>query len=246
MLFKLFVFFQALSLLPLVLATQPGTKPVYLSNQALAIENSPPDFGNHFAVLNLDLIDAIVANVNTTDEGKKWINNTARWIDAVHKQNPALLNVFTRIYFSTSQRPEVGPDTPFASVVEGLGNLTESSAKSHIYTAFKTEDDDVVVPKTRYYAGAGNSIEEILNSQKIETVILSGIRTSGVVLATALRLFDLDYNVYVISNNTIEPGPTGEKIQHSILYDIFPKVPVKVITIEEALAGLKTSGSSVV
>ncbi|KAK1148071.1 hypothetical protein N8T08_010706 [Aspergillus melleus] len=242
MLFRLLMLCRALLLLPLVLAAQPGTKPVYLSNQALAVENSPPDFGNHFAVLNLDLIDAIVANVNTTDEGKKWINNTAKWIDVVHKQTPQLLNIFTRIYFSTSQRPEVGPDTPFASVAKGLGNLTESSPKSHIYKAFKTQDDDAVVPKTRYYAGAGNSIEEILNSQKIDTVILSGIRTSGVVLATALRLFDLDYNVYVISNNTIEPGPSGEKIQHSILYDIFPKIPVKVITIEEALAGLKPLG----
>ena len=82
MLFRLFILCRALLLLPLVLAAQPGTKPVYLSNQALAVENSPPDFGNHFAVLNLDLINAIVANVNTTDEGKKWINNTAKWIDA--------------------------------------------------------------------------------------------------------------------------------------------------------------------
>ncbi|KAI9038128.1 Isochorismatase hydrolase [Aspergillus affinis] len=245
MVLRLSMLFRALSLLPLALAAQPGTQPVYLLNQASTVETSPRKFGTHFAVLNLDLIDAVVANVNTTDEGKKWIKNTASWIDAVHEHIPQPLNIFTRIYFSTSQRPEVGPDTPFASVAKGLGNLTESSAKSRIYKAFKTEDDDVVVPKTRYYAGAGNSIEEILNSQKIDTVILSGIRTSGVILATALRLFDLDYNVYVISNNTIEPDPSGEKIQHSILYDIFPKIPVKVITIEEALAGLKASGSSV-
>lgn len=46
---------------------------------------------------------------------------------------------------------------------------------------------------------------------------------------------------YVISNNTIEPDPSGEKIQQSILYDIFPKIPVKVITLEEALEGLKAS-----
>ncbi|PLB53941.1 Isochorismatase hydrolase [Aspergillus steynii IBT 23096] len=231
----------AVSLLPLAQCTHQGTKPIYLSNQVPIAPKSVPNFGSNYAVLNLDLIDAIVANVNTTDEGKKWIENTATWIDAVHDQNPPPLNIFTRIYFSTSQLPEVGPDTPFASVAKGLGNLTESSAKSQIYKAFKTEDEDVVVPKTRYYAGAGNSIEEILNSQGVDTVVLSGIRTSGVILATALRLFDLDYNVYVISNNTIEPDPSGDKIQNSILYDIFPKIPVKVITLEEALEGLKAS-----
>lgn len=59
-------------------------------------------------------------------------------------------------------------------MAEKLGNITESSAKSQVYQAFKTEDQDVVVPKTRYYAGAGNSIEEILNSQGVDTVVLVG------------------------------------------------------------------------
>ena len=35
----------------------------------------------------------------------------------------------------------------------------------------------------------------VLNAQQIDTVVLSGIRTSGVILSTAYRLFDLDYNV---------------------------------------------------
>ncbi|KAI9035566.1 uncharacterized protein KD926_003226 [Aspergillus affinis] len=167
-------------------------------------------------------------------------------MNSVHKQDPPPLTIFTRIYFSTSQFPEVSPDTPFASVAKGLGNLRESSEESQIYHAFKTEDDNTVAPKTRYYAEAGNSIEEILNSQKIDTVILFGIRTSGVILATALRLFDLDYNMYIISNNTIEPSPLAESIQHSILYDIFPKIPVRVITIKEALEGLlDTQGHAV-
>lgn len=55
--------------------------------------------------------------------------------------------------------------------------------------------NDVVLQKTRYYAGAGNSLEEILRTQEIDTVVLSGIRTSGVIISTAYRLFDLDYNV---------------------------------------------------
>jgi len=45
------------------------------------------------------------------------------------------------------------------------------------------------------YAGAGNGLEEILRAQQIDTVIMSGIRTSGVILSTAYRLFDLDYKV---------------------------------------------------
>jgi nicotinamidase-related amidase len=38
-------------------------------------------------------------------------------------------------------------------------------------------------------------LEEILRAQKIKTVVISGVRTSGVVLSTVYRLFDLDYKM---------------------------------------------------
>jgi nicotinamidase-related amidase len=55
----------------------------------------------------------------------------------------------------------------------------------------------VVLQKKRYYASTSNPLEEIYGAQSIDTVILSGIRTSGIILCTAYRLFDLDYNVKV-------------------------------------------------
>jgi nicotinamidase-related amidase len=76
-----------------------------------------------------------------------------------------------------------------------LGN--SSDPLTEIYPSFHVNETagDVVLAKTRYYAGAGNPLEEILRAQQIDTVILSGIRTSGVIISTAQRLFDLDYKV---------------------------------------------------
>lgn len=91
----------------------------------------------------------------------------------MHQQSPPPLSIFTRIYFSTSQRPEVGPNTPFLAVVEPFGNVTANDAITDIYHAFKPlRNWDVVLQKVRYYAGAGNALEEILSSQGIDTVIL--------------------------------------------------------------------------
>lgn len=39
-------------------------------------------FGRHYAVLNLDMINGLVAGVEDSPEGQKWIKNTADWIDA--------------------------------------------------------------------------------------------------------------------------------------------------------------------
>ena len=57
---------------------------------------------------------------------------------------------------------------------------------------------DIILGKTRYYAGDGNALEEILRAQKIKTVVISGVRTSGVVLSTVYRLFDLDYTAAIV------------------------------------------------
>jgi len=47
---------------------------------------------------------------------------------------------------------------------------------------------------------------------------------------------------YVIANNTIEQAPNNPDINTNILAGILPKLPVNVITIEQALAALKRSG----
>lgn len=91
----------------------------------------------------------------------------------VHRQSPPPLSIFTRIYFSNELRPEIAPDIAFAKAVAALGNATESSPQGQLYPAFKPLDNyDVVMKKTRYYAGSGNAMEQILSTQKIDTVIL--------------------------------------------------------------------------
>lgn len=239
--------FLSASLALLGAVSSQSTAPGYASNVPSTVTNASFSFGQHYAVLNLDLIEGIVSSINTTAAGKEFIKNTKTWIDAVHQQTPAPISLWTRIYFSNSQQPEIGPNSPFRKVAGALpDNGTESSPATQIYHAFTPLPDyDVILRKSRYYAGDGNSLEEILSSQGIDTVILSGIRTSGVILSTAYRLFDLNYNVYVISNNTIESAPDTPGIDAAILEGILPKLPANVITIEQALSALGRSGPAI-
>ncbi|KAI7679708.1 hypothetical protein KC353_g22207, partial [Hortaea werneckii] len=195
-----------------------------------------------------------------------WINATSCWIDAVHAQQPPPLSIWTRIYFTNPSQPELGPSTPFRQIGGALGASNDSN--TFIYPAFDVDEGagDAVLAKTRYYAGFGNSLEEILRAQQIDTVILSGIRTTGVIVNTAYRLFNLDYNPlgggkmlrpavvankggkpsgYIIANNTIETPPDDPAINYNLLAGALPKVPVNVITLDQALAALERSGPAV-
>jgi nicotinamidase-related amidase len=162
---------------------------------AQEVADEPVSFGKNYAVLNLDLINAIVTPIAATPEGRTFIKNTAKWIDAVHDVEPAPLSIFTRIYFSNELKPELKANSGFAELVEGI--TTEDDNSTAIYPGFEVKQDigDIVLRKTRYYAGDGNALEEVLRAQKIKTVIISGVRTSGVVLSTVYRLFDLDYKM---------------------------------------------------
>ncbi|OQO09582.1 hypothetical protein B0A48_04984 [Cryoendolithus antarcticus] len=241
------------SLTSTALAQNASTTPGY-DNYPTAIASTLPansnfTFGRHYALLNLDLINALVGSVAPSPAGQAFINNTATFINAAHALNPPPLQIFTRIYFANARKPEVNPNGGFATVAASTGNalVGANSTGSMVYPAFTVDAaaGDLTLQKTRYYAGAGNALEQILESQGIDTVVLSGIRTSGVILSTAYRLFDLDYKVYVIANNTIETPPDTPGINAAILEGVLPKLPANVITIEQALGALKRSGPAV-
>ncbi|KAF2168671.1 hypothetical protein M409DRAFT_65543 [Zasmidium cellare ATCC 36951] len=215
-----------------------------------ANESSKLSFGKYYVVLNLDVENGAVIPYENNTAGKAWISNLACWIHAVHRQSPPPLSIYTAVAYVNSHKLELGVQSgeavPFVrnGAPELFGAADTKTTK--IYERFYVNETagDVVLPKARFYAGAGNQLEEILRAQKIDTVVLSGIATSGVVLATALRLFDLDYNVYVVLNNTFQAGAktSNQEVNEVILTGILPLLPVKVITLEQAVDALGRSG----
>ena len=61
-----------------------------------------------------------------------------------------------------------------------------------IYAAVAPEDGDIVITKSRVNAFAGTDLELVLRATDINTLVLFGIATSGVVLSTTLHAADAD------------------------------------------------------
>ncbi len=120
---------------------------------SISPSNTSLSFGQRYAVLNLDMISALVAPLNGTTAGQQWINATSTWIGAIHSLNPQPLTIFSRIYFAAPFQPELGVGVPFSNVAGGLVNVTEASAQGKVYSAFAPSGEDVQLAKTRYYAG---------------------------------------------------------------------------------------------
>ena len=64
-----------------------------------------------------------------------------------------------------------------------------------------------MITKHRVSAFAGTDLEMILHANDIDTLVLSGIATSGVVLSTLLEASDVDFRLAVIKDCCADLDP---------------------------------------
>jgi nicotinamidase-related amidase len=96
------------------------------------------------------------------------------------------------------------------------------------------QDDEVVIIKHRISAFAGTDLAMILRANEIDTVILWGISTSGVVLSTLVDAADADYRVSVIGDCCTDL----DSALHDCLIQRFFPVRGRVLSTEEFIAAL--------
>ncbi|KAJ5702989.1 cysteine hydrolase family protein [Penicillium malachiteum] len=202
------------------------------------------DFGQHFAVLNLDWMSILMDAVQDTDEGMAMCQSCIRWNDAVHQQKPRPLTIFSTLAFNRG-KPEADANTPFDQLIAPFGDFETGSVDVQIDPRFTIDEEDVILHKTRLSATTGDSLEQILKAQRIDTVIISGLTLSGVVMSTIYRLFDLDYHIYVIADNVIELPVDQTRMFSTVLLDqLIPKMKLNVISLDQALSALERSHQS--
>ena len=74
--------------------------------------------------------------------------------------------------------------------------------------------------KSRISAFAGTDLDLLLRAQGIDTLVLLGVATSGVVLSTFLVAFDADYEVLVIKDCCAD---LEEELHQILLEKHFPR-----------------------
>lgn len=118
--------------------------------------------------------------------------------------------------------PEVGARHPLFSAIKNSEQHQKlfQGALGAIHPSLAPQEDDIVITKHRVDAFNGTDLEMILRANEIDTLILFGIATSGVVLSTALHAADADYRVVVIKDCCADLDPE----LHACLVDkVFPR-----------------------
>ncbi len=88
-----------------------------------------------------------------------------------------------------------------------------------IHPALGPEPADIVVTKHRVSAFTGTDLEMLLRAGEIDTLVMFGIATSGVVLSTLLDAFDFDFRVLVIADCCAD---RDAELHSTLLGKLFP------------------------
>ena len=124
----------------------------------------------------------------------------ANWVRARDAARTAGIPViYVRIAFRKGY-PEVALRNELLGPIVASGGLGEADTASAIHSLVATGPDDIVVTKRRVSGFAGSDLDVILRGLGVETVVLAGLVTSGVVLSTLVEAVDRDFRVVVLSD----------------------------------------------
>ncbi len=129
--------------------------------------------------------------------------------------------------------PEVSPRNRAFSRISGSGAFT-GGAHSEIHPAVMPQPGDLIVTKRRVSAFTGSDLDVVLRAGGIESLVLTGISTSGVVLSTLRQAADLDFDVIVLSDGCAD---ADDEVHRVLTEKIFPR-QAEVLTVGEWTSSL--------
>ena len=146
---------------------------------------------------------------------------------------------YVRVAFDDADLETIPPTSRMGARVrtspEALHNDSPGTA---VHDRVAPEPDDIIVRKVRVGAFSTTDLDAQLRERGVDTLILAGISTSGVVLSTVRDASDRDYRVLVVSDATADPEPDV----HAFLTErIFPR-QADVVTVAELEGLLSDAG----
>jgi nicotinamidase-related amidase len=130
--------------------------------------------------------------------------------------------------------PEISERNAVFSSLKAAGLLATGDPTGEIYPDLAPQPGDVVVTKQRVSAFTGTNLDMILRSNNIDTLLLTGILTQGVVLSTLRHAADMDYRAIVIADGCSDNDP---EVQRVLMEKIFP-FQARIATVEECIGAI--------
>jgi nicotinamidase-related amidase len=127
---------------------------------------------------------------------------------------------YVRVAFTEEDWAAVPAANPIFARAAQDRTMHHEDPATAIHDSLAPQPGDIVVRKTRVGAMSTTDLDRQLRDRGINTLVLAGISTSGVVLATVVEAADRDYRLYVLADGTEDPDAQTRDV---LLGKVFPR-----------------------
>ena len=166
------------------------------------------------------------------------IKSAVRAIDIARRAGAHVGSV--HMAFTADELVAVPASSCLAAGVAAAGAaLLVGSSATTVYPKVAPLPGDIVVRKTRIGAFHGSDLNDRLRERGVDTVVLAGVQTSGVVLTAVREAADRDYRIIIVADACADPD---RDLHDVLLRQVFPRqaevVPIAAlaVTLDRAAA----------
>ena len=116
--------------------------------------------------------------------------------------------------------PEISDNNKTFSVRKTSGQTPAADPVSLIQPSVLPQEGEPVIVKHRVNAFFGTDLEMLLRAGNIDTLVLMGHATSGVILSTVRYAADADYQLVVVEDGCADQDP---EVHRLLMEKIFPR-----------------------
>ena len=160
------------------------------------------------ALFLMDFQPAVLAAVADPDQALSGAHAALSWARSHDVQV-----VHVRVAFAPEDHASIPALNKAFAAVGRHGFLPDGSPEAALHESFEVRERDITVRKTRFSAFASaTDVRGLLRERGVDTLVLAGLSTGGVVLTTLRQAADDDFGLYVLKDATADPDPEVHRV----------------------------------
>lgn len=182
------------------------------------------------ALLVMDFEPAIIGNI---DGVEALLARVGRAIAATREAGMTV--GYVRVAFTDDDYARIPGRNRFFAGAAQSHRLADGGPDTAVHASIAPEAGDIQVRKTRVGAFSTTDLDRQLVECGIDTLVLVGVSTGGVVLSTVRDASDRDYRLYVLEDGCADRDP---ELHMALMSKVFPR-QAHVISVEEYVGLLR-------
>ncbi|WP_329459862.1 MFS transporter [Streptomyces sp. NBC_01497] len=185
------------------------------NNPMSAASISPAIVPARTALLLMDYQNAVLGSIADAEPVLDHARQALAWA-----RDHDIQVVHVRVAFAEEDFDEIPAHSKsFAAIAESRF-LLDGSPEAALHASLEVRTSDIVVRKTRFGAFSTTELYRDLRPKGVNTLVVAGISTSGVVLSTLRDAADQDYRLFVLADATSDPDAEVHRV---LIEKVFPQ-----------------------